>query len=115
MLCIERPEQHGRLNIIPVSLQITQIGAQATPLVFASGGKRECLNVAPGPASVVLRFPYPYGGPGEAARYWERVESLSLASGANAAVLDTTEMDTDASGWEQTGWHDMWRLRIVGR
>jgi hypothetical protein len=112
-LCIDRPEQHGRVNITPVELSITPEDGRKAQLMFAAGGERKCADLPAGRASVVLRFPYPYGGPGEKPRYWARRASLVVAAGPNRAVLDTGKgLNPQAAEWEDTGWHDMWELTI---
>ena len=112
-LCVERPEQHGRLNIIPVSIALTpESGDQGAQLVIPAGGSRTCVELPAGPVTAALRFPYPYSGPSEDPPYWETRSPFSLRPGANTLILDTAEaLDTRTPGWSETGWHDMWDLR----
>jgi len=113
-LCIDRPEQEGRLNITPITIAIMPKGdGKPAKLDFPSGGKRGCAKVPIGQATLVLRFPYPYGGPSDATiRYWERKSVVSASDGGNAFILDTARtLDTNAPGWTETGWHSMWEVR----
>jgi len=113
-LCIERPEQEGRLNITPISVTLTpEHHSPPVRLQFSSGGQRACAKVPIGQTTVGLRFPYPYGGPGDQKiDYWESKSVVSASEGGGVFILDVTRtLDTNAPGWTQTGWHSMWEVR----
>jgi len=113
-LCIDRPEQNGRLNITPVSVTlIPKRDGNPVKLELPTGGTRACAKVPIGQATLALRFPYPYWGPGEeAVDYWESKSVITASDGSNAFILDTARtLDTNAPGWSETGWHSMWEVR----
>lgn len=112
-LCVSRPEQDGRVNIIPVQLRINSANRPSNlSISLREGGILRCLPVATGTTILSLRFPYPYGGAGEAVRYWTVKKTVSLHSGMNEFVLDTSPngFRPDASRWSDNGWHEMWDL-----
>lgn len=117
LLCIARPELSGRLNITPVEIAVTSAGNRRRERSFAIGSSSDglCLRVAPGRGSIRLRYPYPYGGPGEPVRWWTVHRRVTLRPGRNDFILDlVADLDTDAPHWTETGWRRMWQI-LPGR
>ena len=106
-VCIQRPGETGRVNITPVTI-IIERSAELTIL----GEQAVCLFSLNANPAIKLRFPYPYGGPGEQPRYWTTAPvSFAGAKGPLRLELCEAHQDHSASGWVASGWHDMWILK----
>jgi hypothetical protein len=114
-VCIFRPEQDGRLNITPVAVMLSPRHLHHSyRFDFPTGGSRKCAGIPVGEASVVLHFPFPYGGPGDRkVAYWSDESTIHISDGGGELfVLDVAAaINTDAPHWAETGWHKMWELR----
>ena len=114
-MCVERGEQHGSLNIVAVSLSLrAETGGEVAEMRFTSGGMLLCEELPAGRIRAVLRFPQPYKGPGEPQPYWETKSAFVISTGrTNYLTLDTSKsFDPGAPGWDETGWREMWDLRV---
>jgi hypothetical protein len=115
-LCVFRPAQNGRLDSDPVWVSLrSKATGERRSLFFGQGDRPRCTRLPAGRASVTLRFIDPYGGADEA-RSWSIGAVVRLARGRNYWVLDApTGFDTNAPGWEESGWHWTWSLWRVRR
>jgi hypothetical protein len=110
-LCVERPEQEGNRNAMPVWITVqSKHNRRQARLDFIGGGFRRCRVVPVGAASVVLRFHNPEL---VATRYWQTKMPIRVHPGVNLFTLDESKdlgVQMDAPHWEETGWHSMWQL-----
>jgi hypothetical protein len=118
LLCIERPEEMGRLNITPT--EITLVGASEGPNGNASasliGGQNACFRTHGHAGRLKVRFPYPYGGPGEPVRYWTASFPVTIKAGENSYELSVDEgQPDDGKEWNRVGWHGLWKLEPVSK
>jgi hypothetical protein len=107
-ICVERPENEGIVNIVPVTVVIAP-GSKIT----LTGGQAGCLFLLGGRESIRLSFPYPYGGR-QAPRFWTTPPTTILArSGTTVSfeLCEAADQDVDDPQWAKTGWHKMWVLQ----
>jgi hypothetical protein len=108
-ICVERPEENGSVNIVPVTVLVA--GSSRLTLL---GGEAGCLFLTDGTWTISLSFPYPYDL--RRPRVWTTparsfesepgsVVRFELCEAANQRVNDPA--------WAVRGWHDMWIMRRV--
>ena len=109
-VCVERFEEEGRLNLSPVTVNITENSKM--PLL---GGQAGCVFVPAGNQTISLTYPYPYGG-AQSPRYWTTPSRTFLAAKGTIVsfeLCETADQQVNDRRWIATGWHDMWLLRRV--
>lgn len=107
-VCIDRAEQEGIVNIRKV-----EIRAATDTSVQLAGGESRCFVLPAGRQELTLTFFYPYGGPNEAPRYWTTNPYTVAGQAGDHIHLDLIRPEDNSPndpGWENTGWHNMWRL-----
>jgi hypothetical protein len=113
LLCIERPEEMGRLNIELTSIRVVGLseGPDGNPAATLIGGQNVCFRVHGSVGKIVVRFSDPDGVPGEAP-YWTTSFPVALNARENDFELSVADQPRDHD-WGNTGWHHMWRLDSV--
>ena len=114
LICIERPEEMGRLNITPATVRLFGFSGDpdGNPVATLIGGQNVCFRVRGRTGRLEVRFPYPYGGPSEPTRYWTASFHLEARKSKNNFELAVGDGEPrDDKEWDRTGWHNMWRLR----
>lgn len=106
-VCVERQENNGVLNIVPVTVIVS-----AASKVTILGGQAGCLFIPAGKETIRLSFPYPYGGPNMPPQWVtpEKVFNLQKGGTITFELCVASNMNVNDAGWAQTGWHDMWKL-----
>lgn len=106
----------GRLNITPTEVWLLGFseGREGNPSSTLMGGQNVCFRVYGSSGRLKVRFPYPYGGPGEPVRYWTTTFPVAIKAAENDYELSVAEgQPNDSKDWAKSGWHDLWNLERV--
>lgn len=116
LLCIDRVNQNGRLNIVPTYLRIASstdepdYDLQVTLL----GGQNGCFRLALRHVEINVRFTPASLGPGDVKTYWTSSFPIKLKDGMNEYVLDeVSDAPRSPEPSDRTGWHRLWKLQPV--
>jgi hypothetical protein len=106
-ICVERRENDGLLNIVPVTVIVSK-SAKLTLL----GGQAGCLFVPAGKQTIQLSFPYPYAGPSAPPSWVTQDKPLPLVKNTIAVLelCSAPNQNVNSPSWAKTGWHSMWQL-----
>lgn len=117
LLCIDRPEQNGRLNIVPTRVWVvgTREEPNGYPEIALFGGQNACFKIASQKAEIKVRFTRSPLGPGDVKTYWILSFPVAIDRRENDYVLDVDPTSrNDSKDWEKTGWHRTWKVQAKG-
>jgi len=106
-VCVERQENDGVLNIVPVTVIVS-----VTSKVTLLGGQAGCLFVPTGKQTIQLSFPYPYSGPSAPPAWTTQERTLDLKKTRTVAfeLCPAPNQNVNDASWIKVGWHSMWLL-----
>jgi hypothetical protein len=116
LLCLERPEQNGRLNIVPTIVRVVglQEGPNGNQEVTLIGGQNVCFRVEGHRGEIQVRFTRSPLGPSDRKTYWTASFPVVMKRHENIYVLDAADIQPiDEKNWETTGWHHQWKIEPV--
>jgi hypothetical protein len=116
LLCIERPEEMGRLNIEPTKIRVVGLseGPNDNPEVTLVGGQNVCFKVHGSVGKIEVRYSYPYLGPSEKPNEWTTAFPVRLNGlNSNYEIFVDPNQPTNDQSWVETGWHNMWKFEPV--
>jgi hypothetical protein len=116
LLCIERPEEMGRLNIEPAKIRVVGLseGPNDNPEATLIGGQNVCFKVHGATGKVEVRFSYPYLGPDEKATEWTASFSVKISGlSSNYELFVDPNQPANDQSWVDSGWHNMWKFEPV--
>ena len=110
LLCIERPEEMGRLNIEPTVIHVVGLseGPNDNPEATLLGGQNLCFKVHGRVGKIEVRFSYPFIGPGQNPREWATSFPVKIRARDNSSELfNGPNQSNDNPNWLETGWRYM--------
>jgi hypothetical protein len=116
LVCIERPEEMGRLNSEPTIIRFEglSVGPNGEPEATLQGGQNVCFKVHHATGRLTVKFAYPYLGPSERPVYWTTAFPVAIKRRENDYELSVSDHQVSrGEAWEKTGWHGMWRFETV--
>jgi hypothetical protein len=116
LLCVERPEQNGTLNLVPTMVRVVglQEGPTGNPEVPLIGGQNACFRVEGRKGQIQVRFARWLLGPSDPKTYWTASFPVVIERHESIYVLDAAVIQpADEKDWQTTGWHHQWRLESL--
>jgi hypothetical protein len=110
-ICVERFEDEGVINIVPVTVIISQ-----NSKITLVGGEAACLVLPGGPESISLSFPYPYDDHQTPQMWTTAARNFEVKGGSVVSfeLCEAADQQVNDPHWAANGWHNMWLLRQVG-
>jgi hypothetical protein len=115
LLCIERPEEMGRLNMEPTTIHVVGLseGPDDNPQATLIGGQNVCFKVHGSVGKIEVRFSYPYLGLGEKPSEWTTSFPVKVKARDNSYELFVDPgQPHNNQDWER-GWHYMWKFAPI--
>jgi len=118
LLCIDRVNQDGRLNIVPTYLRIASSTEEPDYdlRVTLLGAQNACFRLSVRQVTIKVTFTPSPLELGDRKIFWTSSFPIALKEGMNEYVLDqnptpNTPRTPEAS--DKTGWHRLWKLQPV--